>query len=225
MFQIENNSFQTIKVNFYKSPKNRNFCPCFMALFLISCFLANPAREERFLMFYIEKNAIEIFQTGQSMLFGQNWALFYFLFSGKSSQKNAFRQQKSTFKLFAKINHFYHFLFSSKSSQGRTFFMFQIEKNAFKTTKVNFSTSPKYRNFPKGLVHALRPQMAIVFIGCCWAASLRRLIERALSELDGICLSRGGYTVLYLKFNSQRNSYGYTQGGSSTVCRKTGNEK
>ena len=146
-------------------------------------------------------------------------------FPANPVKRMLFRQQKSTFKLFAKIGHFSHFLFSSKSSQGRTFFMFQIEKNAFKTTKVNFSTSPKYRNFPKGLVHALRPKMAIVFIGCCWAASLRRLIERALSELDGICLSRGGYTVLYLKFNSQRNSYGYTQGGSSTVCRKTGNEK
>ena len=144
MFQKDKNAFWTPKLNFQKSTKNRHFPKGLvhafwlkLAPFLISCFSANQARGERFSIIQTEKNAFQATKV-----------------TFQKSSKNRNFPKGLVHAFWLQLTPFLISCFSANQTSGERFSMFQIEKNAFKTTTVHFEKTPKSRNFPKGLAHA-----------------------------------------------------------------------
>ena len=91
----------------------------------------------------------------------------YFLTYSSTSIK---RPQGLVHGFWQKIEVFIICVFLGKSSQTRSFLIFWIKKNAFKTRKRKFLKKTKNRNFPKGLDHSFCQNIEL-FIICVFCAN------------------------------------------------------
>ena len=156
-----------------------------MAIFLNGCFWANLARKHRFLcsgqkrmLFKQEMSGfkkvqkIELFQTGQSMVFCKNAPFFQWWYLGQSSQKRSsfeildrkewFLDKKSQVLCFSsKIAIFLIGCFWANLARKNLFFFIFWIKNAIQTRKVKFYKSLRKSKFSKGVSPDFGPKLAI----------------------------------------------------------------
>ena len=172
---------QTIKVKFQKSPIKSKFSKEVSPRFWVKnghfsqwLFWANLARKHRFLcsgqkrmLFKQEMSGfkkvqkIELFQTGQSMVFCKNAPFFQWWYLGQSSQKRSsfeildrkewFQTRKVKFYVFRQKQPFFSLVvFEQIQPEKIVFFIFWI-KNAIQTRKVKFYKSLRKSKFSKGV--------------------------------------------------------------------------
>ena len=128
-FWIVKNAFQTRKVKFQESKKNRHFAKGQYMVFVKKStfssyvfFFSKKSHKKHFLIFWKEH---KVFWTSK-MKFSQ------------SRKKNDILQRGQSMVFVKTSTFFLMFFFLSKKSHKETFFDILVEENAFQTTKENF---------------------------------------------------------------------------------------